>query len=452
MIISKKALPRRTFLRGMGVTMALPLLDAMVPALTPIARAASLNARRLGFFYAPNGILQDDRFAPKTATGYDMPLILQSLEPVRKHVLLFNGLDNKMVEPMGDGNGNHQRAAGGWLNGTHILKTEGADVRAGITADQIAARAWANDTKLPSLEFGLDNTPVVGSCAAYSCLYGNTIAWQSEREPLPVENNPGVIFERMFGETSDPKVRRAQLNAQGSILDVVTEQFRRLQRSLGPADRATVDSYLTTVREVEQRIKRAQAATETTVDLPDRPLGIPQTFGEHFNLMLDLLVLAYQTDTTRVATFQVSREESNNTYPEIGVPGGHHGLSHHGRDPEKLAMVAKINAYHLSFFAQFLQRMQALPDGDGTMLDRSLFLWGSGLGDGDMHTALNLSVVLAGGGALGIKSDRFIHSENEPFMNLLLTMLDKAGVQAESLGDSTGKFRLEPAGLTLTAV
>ena len=452
MIIMKKALPRRTFLRGMGVTLALPLLDAMVPALTPIARAAALNARRLGFFYVPNGILQDDRFVPKAAVGYEMPLVLQSLEPVRKHVLIFNGLDNKMVEPMGDGNGNHQRAAGGWLNGTHILKTEGADVRAGITADQVAAKAWANETKLPSLEFGLESSPVVGSCAAYSCLYGNTIAWQSEHEPLPAENNPGVLFERMFGETSNPAVRRSQLHAQSSILDAVTEQFGRLRQSLGAADRVTVDGYLSTVREVEQRIKRAEADTEAAIDLPDRPLGIPQTFAEHFNLMLDLLVLAYQTDTTRVATFQVSREESNNTYPEIGVPGGHHGISHHGRDPEKLAMLGKINSYHMTFFSQFLQRLQALPEGDGTMLDHSLLLWGSGLGDGDMHTALNLSVVVAGGGGLGVKGDRFLHYNGEPFANLLLTMLEKVGVEDNALGDSSGRLRLATAPGTLSAL
>jgi hypothetical protein len=317
----------------------------------------------------------------------------------------------------------------------------------------VAAKAWGNDTKLASLEFGLDSSPIVGSCSAYSCLYANTIAWQSEHEPLPVENNPGVIFERMFGETSNPAVRRSQLHAQSSILDTVMEQFRGLRQSLGAADRSVVDGYLSTIREVEQRIKRAEADTASAVDLPDRPMGIPQTFGEHFNLMLDLLVLAYQTDTTRVATFQVSREESNNTYPEIGVAGGHHGISHHGRDPEKLAMLGKINAYHMSFFSRFLQRLEAMPEGDGSVLDHSLFLWGSGLGDGDMHTALNLSVVLAGGGALDVKGDRFLHYNGEPFANLLLTMLDKVGVDDASLGDSDGTLRLATApGNTLSAL
>jgi hypothetical protein len=453
MIVLKKALPRRTFLKGIGVTLGLPLLDAMVPAFTPLVHTAALGTRRLGFFYVPNGMTQDERFAPSRATNFELPLVVQPLEPVRRQMLIINGLDNKMVEPLGDGNGNHPRAAGGWLNGAHILKTEGANVRAGITVDQVAALAWGSETRLPSLEMGLDGNQVVGQCDnGYSCLYQNTIAWRSPTDPLPVENNPGVIFERMFGETTDPKVRRSQLTAQRSILDSVMSEFGRLRNTLGTQDRATVDGYLTSVREVEQRIQRAEKDSEAAVDLPDRPFGIPRTFADHMSLMLDLLVLAYQTDTTRVATFQVAREGSGNTYPEIGVPQGHHGISHHGRDPEKLAMIAKINAYHLTFFSNFLQRLQATPDGDGTLLDHSMMLWGSGLGDGDAHSPLNLSTIVVGGGGLGVKGDRFLHYKGEPFTNLLVTMLDKSGVHTDRLGDSTGELMLAPAANTLSAL
>ena len=404
MIVLKKALPRRTFLRGMGVTLALPLLDAMVPAFTPIRLTAASGTRRLGFFYVPNGMTQDSRLVPTTATNFDLPLVVQPLEPVRKQLILTNGLDNKQVEPLGDGNGNHPRAAGGWLNGSHILKTEGANVRAGITVDQVAAMAWAKETRLPSLEMGLDGNQVVGQCDnGYSCLYQNTIAWRSATDPLPVENNPGVIFERMFGETNDPTLRRAQLGAQRSILDSVMGEFGRLQSSLGASDRATVEGYLASVREVEQRIQRAENDTESAVALPDRPFGVPRTFADHVSSCRP--AGAGVPDRHDAGGDVPDCLNSGNTYPEIGVPQAHHGLSHHGRDPEKLAMVAKINAYHLTFFSQFLQRLQATPDGDGTLLDHSMMLWGSGLGDGDAHS-LNLSTIVVGGAGLGVKGDR----------------------------------------------
>jgi len=445
MIITKKALPRRTFLRGVGVTLALPLLDSMVPAFTPLVRtvAAAGGVRRLGFFYVPNGMIQDARFAPPTDTGFELPLIVQSLEPVRKQMLLVTGLDNKQVEPLGDGNGNHPRATGGWLNGVHIKKAEGANVRAGITVDQVAALAFGGQTQLPSLEMGLDGNQVIGACDnGYSCVYLNTLSWRSDTEPLPVENNPGVIFERMFGESSDPAQRQAQMRDQRSILDSVLGEFGRLRGTLGAGDRVTIDGYLESVREVEQRIQRAQNESRTTVDVPDRPFGVPRTFTEHVRLMMDLLVLAYRADITRVATFQVAREVSNNTYPEIGVNQSHHGVSHHGMDPEKMALDAKINAYHVSFFSEFLQKLQAIPDGDASLLDRSLMLWGSGLGDGNAHSPLNLNTILVGGAAAGMKGDRHIRFKGEPFANLLVTVLDKAGVQHESLGDSTGRLTI----------
>lgn len=446
MIITKKALPRRTFLRGAGVTLALPLLDSMVPAFTPLTRtvAAAGAVRRMGFFYVPNGMIQGQWFAPlKSGSGFEFPLIVQSLEPVRKQVTLLTGLDNKQVEPLGDGNGNHPRATGGWLNGVHIKKAEGANVRAGVTADQVAALAIGNETQLPSLELGLDGNQVIGACDnGYSCIYLNTLSWRGETEPLPVENNPGVVFERMFGEGNDPRRRQALLRDQRSILDSVLGEFTRLRSGLGAGDRQTIDGYVEAVREVEQRIQRSERESEKHVDLPDRPFGVPPTFQEHIRLMMDLLVLAYRADITRVATFQVAREVSNNTYPEIGVNQSHHGVSHHGMDPEKVALTAKINAYHVTFFSEFLQKLQSIPDGDASLLDRSLLLWGSGLGDGNAHSPLNLNTIIAGGAAAGLKGDRHIRCNGEPFTNLLLTMLDKAGVQRDSLGDSTGLLTL----------
>jgi hypothetical protein len=445
MIVLKKALPRRTFLRGLGATVALPMLDAMVPAFTPVAHAAA-SVTRLGYFYVPNGIIQDERWAPAASgpLGGQLPVILEAMQPVRKHMIVTTGLDNKQVEPLGDGNGNHPRATGGWLNGAHPKKAEGSDVRAGITADQVAALAWVNETPLPSLEMGLDGNQVIGACDnGYSCIYLNTLSWRSATQPLPVENNPGVIFERMFGEGGDPARRRAQLSTQRSLLDSVMAEFAGLKRTLGASDRTTIDGYLDSVREVEQRIQRAQEQSATDFDLPTRPFGVPPTFAEHIRLMYDLLLLAYRADITRVITFQVAREISGNTYPEIGVTQGHHGVTHHAHDPEKVAICAKINAYHLMYFSELLQKMQATPDGDGTLLDHSLMLYGSGLGDGDAHSPLNLNALLVGGAAAGVKGDRHLRFQGEPFTNLLLTMLDKAGVRPAALGDSTGRFKLD---------
>jgi hypothetical protein len=440
MIVTRRALPRRTFLRGAGAALALPLLDAMVPAFTPLTRAAGNPIRRLGFFYVPNGHIDDARWTPATeGAGFELTPILSSLAPVREHTIVMTGLAHRNGLAMGDGNGDHSRATPTWLSGVHPKKTEAGDVRGGITADQIAARVLGKETPLASLELGLDGDQgIAGACEnGYSCIYTNTISWRTATQALPAENNPGVVFERMFGDGGSAAQRRLQMRNNRSILDSVTEELTRLGRDLGPADRGTVTEYLEAVRDVEQRIQRAQQHAEHTAP-PDRPFGIPLTFQEHISLMFDLQVLAYQADITRVVSFLMSREVSSRSYPECGVSQAHHSVSHHGNRPEVMAQFAKINAYHVSVFSKFIQKMQATPDGDGSLLDHSLILYGSGLGDGNGHTHFNLPAVLFGGSD-GFKGGRHLkYPEGTPMTNLLVSMLDKAGASVVSLGDSSG--------------
>jgi hypothetical protein len=440
MIITKRALPRRVFLRGTGAALALPLLDAMVPALTPLVKAAANPVRRLGFFYVPNGKVDDDRWTPAgEGADFELSPILSSLAPVKRQTVIMTGLAHKTGLAMGDGNGDHSRATPTWLSGVHPKKTETADVRAGTTMDQIAAAAIGRDTPLASLEMGLDGDQgIAGACEnGYSCIYTNTISWRSPTQALPAESNPGVVFERMFGDGGTAAQRRLQMQNDRSLLDSVSEELARLQRILGPADRTTVAEYLEAVRDVEQRIQRAERSAQTTVP-PDRPFGIPLTFQEHLGLMLDLQLLAYQADITRVVTFLMSREVSSRAYPECGVPQSHHSVSHHGNKPETMAQFAKINTYHVSLFSKFVQKLQATPDGDGSLLDHSLILYGSGLGDGNGHTHFNLPAVLVGS-AGGLKGGRHLkYAEGTPMANLLVNMLDLVGVPTDTLGDSTG--------------
>ena len=438
MFITRMSLPRRTFLRGLGATVALPLLDAMVPALTPLAKAAGNPVRRLGFFYFPNGKVDDNRWTPATEGKLELSPILSAFAPVQQKTVVLTGLCQKMALPMGDGNGDHSRATSTWLNGVHPKKTESGDVRGGITADQVAAAVLGKDTPLASLELGLDGRSIVGACEnGYSCIYPSTIAWRTPTQPLLVENNPGVVFERMFGDGGSSEQRRIQMRNNRSILDSVTEELGRLQRGLGPADRTVMGEYVESVREVEQRIQRAERAAEIAVP-PDRPFGIPLKFEEHLELMFDLQVLAYRTDITRVVTFLMAQETSNRTYPECGVPGGHHGVSHHGGNPEMMAQFAKINAYHALLFSKFVQRLDSLPDGDGSLLDHSLILYGGGLGDGNGHTHFNLPAVLFGGPDL-IKGGRHIkYAEPTPMGNLLLTHAGQGGRADERAGRQRG--------------
>ena len=447
MIITKMSLPRRTFLRGMGAALALPLLDAMVPAATALARTAAGPTKRLGFIYIPNGANMS-KWTPGGDGALDLSPTLSPLAPVRDQVVIPTGLAHRQAEAWGDGNGEHSRASGVWLNGVHPKRTEGADVRAGTTADQIAASALGQDTPLPSLEISLENSFVVGNCDnGYSCVYTNTIAWRSPTTPLPMEHNPRVVFERLFGEGGTTTERLARLREDKSILDAVRDDMTRLERRLGAGDRVRVSQYLDAVREIERRIQRVEAQAGEAA-LPEnlaRPVGIPESFDEHARLMFDLQALAFQADITRVFTFLIGREQSAQSYPEIGVPDAHHATSHHQLDPAKLEQYAKINTYHVDLLSSFLQRLQTTPDGDGSLLDQSLILYGGGISDGDQHSHIDLPLILAGGGAGQLQGGRHVrYPTDTPMTNLLLAMLDKAGVvHAEQFGDSTGRLNLE---------
>jgi hypothetical protein len=446
-IITKAALPRRTFLRGLGVAIGLPLLDAMIPALSATARAGK-PVRRLGFVYAPDGMAITsavDYWTPKTdGATLEMSPILKPLEPHRGRLVVVSGLSQKQAEAMGDGNGDHTRGTATWLNGVHPKWTEGADVRAGTTADQIAAKELGDDTPLPSIELGLDHNFVVGNCEnGYSCVYMNTLAWRTPTTPLPAEINPRVVFERLFGEGGTAAQRLAQQEKTRSILDAVTEQMRQLQQTLGRGDRTTVSDYLDSVRELERRIQRADDGAEARLPTLERPMGIPDRFDEHARLMFDLQCLAFQADITRVFTFMLGRETSSRSFPEIGLSAPHHGMSHHGNKPEDIQKYAKACTYYTEQFAYFLEKMQSTPDGDGSLLDRSLLLYGAGLSNGNEHSHLDLPLLLAGGKDL-LKGGRHLQCQlHTPMANLLVTMLDRVGVPVATIGDSTGRLELE---------
>jgi uncharacterized protein DUF1552 len=450
MIITKMALPRRTFLRGVGATVALPLLDAMVPALSALAKTVGAPVRRLGFMYAPNGMAITSAvnyWKPKgEGTSFELSPILRPLAPFRNELVVVSGLSHKQAEAMGDGNGDHTRGTATWLNGVHPKWTEGADVRAGTTADQVAAEELGKHTALPSIELGMDHNFVVGNCEnGYSCVYMNTLAWRTPTTPLPAEIDPRRVFERLFGEGGTPEQRLAQMQKNRSILDAVTQQTTRLQQTLGPADRNKISDYLDGVREIERRIQRAEEeGGGSTLPTLERPMGIPERFDEHARLMFDLQIMAFQADITRVFTFMMGRETSSRSFPEIGLSAPHHGMSHHGNKPEDIEKYAKVNTYQVEQLAYFLEKLRATPDGDGTLLDHVLLLFGAGLSNGNEHSHIDLPLLVAGG-ASQLKGGRHIqYPLDTPMSNLLLSMLDKVGVSIEHLGDSTGRLKLEP--------
>jgi hypothetical protein len=449
MFVTKKALPRRAFLRGAGqAILALPLLDAMAPALSAFDKSAAKPARRLGFVYIPNGVRQDTWWPKDAPPGkVELPFALSPLDPVKDQLTIFRGLQQHQAEGLGDGNAEHTRASSCWLNGVHPKLTEGADVQAGITADQVAANVIGQDTQLRSLELALEPNFMVGNCNdGYSCVYMNTFVWRSATMPLPMENNPRIVFERLFGLGGTTKERIAELQTDRSILDSVNTDMTRLQRKLGPGDRLIVGEYLDAVRDIEQRVLKAEALGDT-VTLPDkldRPVGIPDNFEEHAKLMFDLQWLALRADITRVITFQMAREFSSRAYPNIGVTDGHHAISHHDYLPDRLEAYGKINRYHVSLFSGFLQKLQSTPEGDGTMLDNTLYLYGGGISDGDLHDHVNLPTLLVGGGRKDHLGGRYIKTKDQaPLNNLLLSMLDKVKVPIDKLGDSTGRLPVE---------
>ena len=441
MIITKKALPRRTFLRGMGATLALPLLDAMIPAATAATRTPALPVRRLGYVFMPMGCDQS-RWTPPGTDGLlgELSPILGSLGSMKQHVTAFTNLELRPAYP-----GSHATSNSAFLSAAKAKHTESSDYYLGTTADQLAAQQIGRDTQLPSLELSMDMLQTTGQCDnGYACVYQNNLSWSSPTTPLPSEAHPRIVFERLFGEGGTLAERRAALRKRASLLDWVTEDIASLRRELGPADQARLGEYLDTVREVERRIQKAEADAATSslpVDL-ERPLGVPAAYTDHAKLMFDLQVLAMQGDITRICTFQLARETSNRTYfAETGVADPHHPLSHHGNDPEKIARMSKINAFHVSLFAYYLGRLKATPDGDGTLLDHSLLLYGSGIGNPNIHDHTNLPVLVAGGAAGGMKGGRHIrYDQPVPLANLHLTLLDKVGVRIDSFADSTGKI------------
>jgi len=446
MIIPKLAIPRRTVLRGLGATLALPLLERMVPT-TALARAATTAVTRFCTVYVPNGIVME-RWTPETeGTGFAFTPTLKPLEPYREHLLLLSGLDNTGARSRSGASGAHAKPAGAFMTGIEPLPTTGSSsLSLGISMDQIIANTLGQETPLPSLELGLEGADTVngvGTCdVGFSCAYQNRLAWSGPSTPLPVETNPRVVFDRLFGnvDSTDPVVRRARLRRQNSIIDSVLDKVERLQGDLGRRDRAKLDEYLQSVREIERRIQNAEAQGRE-LPLVESPAGIPVSYDEHARLMFDMQTLALQTDTTRVITFQIGREQSGATYPQIGVSDSHHPISHHGGDKNKIESLAKINAYHANLFAYFLEKLATTGDGDASLLDNVITLYGSAISEGNSHDIRNLPILLAGGGAGRIKGGRHVKypERTQRLTNLQLTLLNKLGVATETFGDSTGE-------------
>jgi hypothetical protein len=446
MIITKKHLQRRMFLRGLGTTLALPFLDAMVPAFAAPKLGATKPIVRMGFVYVPNGIISAGWSPLGEGANFEFNSTMKPLAPFREHTLVLSGLGQIQGRSYGDGPGDHARAGASWLTGVHPKKTEGADLRAGISADQVAARALGQVTQFGSLELGVEAPSLAGGCdSGYSCAYTNTISWRNPTSPNPVEVNPRVVFERLFGDgdSTDQKSRLAQMQEQSSILDFVKSGVDRLETKLGSGDRRKLTEYLDAIRDIERRIQKAeQQSASAPLPAMDRPAAAPEEFAPHAQLMMDLMVIAYQSDLTRVITMMLAREGSNRSYREVGVADGHHNCTHHQDDPVKIASTMKINTHHVEQLAYLVNKMKNTPDGDGTLLDHSMLLYGSSLADGNKHTHVDLPVALVGGAGGTLKGGRHIrYPENTPLNNLLLSMLDKSGVRTETLGDSTGELQ-----------
>ena len=443
--ISRKHLSRRTFLRGTGVTLALPLLESMVPAATALAQSAATPKTRMGCIYIPHGATMDKWTPVGEGSAFQFSEILQPLQPFRDRLLVLSDLAHAPVAPWsGEDTGgaeNHVRAAAVFLSGAHPVKKNEAFV--GATVDQIAAQRVGQDTPLPSIELSIE--PLNLSCgdAGFTCAYRNTLAWKSATLPLPMEHNPQIVFERLFGDGSTD-VQRQERRAQArSLLDSIREQVPGLEKDLPPGDRRRLRDYLEEVREIERRVQQFDATLARSVDLPDAPMGIPADFESHLKLLFDLQVLAYQTEITRISTLMLARENSNTVYPATGVRDGFHNASHHSNERKNKDQFALINRYHTSMLAYFLGRLQATPDGDGTLLDHSMILYGSSLSDGNEHNFDPLPVVLAGGGSGAIRGGRHLrHAPKTPMSNLLLAMLHAMGARVDAIGDSTGPLAI----------
>jgi hypothetical protein len=441
-IITGRHLPRRTFLKGLGVSLALPMLDAMTPALA--SAASKPSPTRLAFTYVPNGVTMEAWTPLEAGSGFTLPRIMKSLEPFRRQTLVLSGLAQVNANAINDGAGDHARAAACYLTGVHPKKTAGEDIHAGISVDQIAAQHIGADSRFPSIELGCDDSRTIGNCdSGYSCAYTNRLSWRSPTSPMPPETNPRLAFERRCGGLDagvDPATRAARRRQRRSILDIVAERTSSLVVTLGPSDRRKVDEYLTSVREIERRIEIAERdTTEVTPDF-EMPSGVPVLFGDYASLMFDMQAIAFQADLTRVSTLMMGREGSLRTYPEIGVPDPHHPLTHHRDTPEWIEKVTKVNVFHMDQFAKFVAKLASTPDGDGTLLDHTLIIYGSGIADGNKHTHENLPVLVVGGGGGLVGGRHLVFEDETPMTNLYLTILDRIGVREDAIGDSTGKI------------
>ena len=440
MIITRRTLSRRTVLRGVGASLALPLLDGMVPAF-----ASPRPVRRFGAVYVPNGMSLPHFFPQTSGPGFELSPTLLPLAPFRDRLVVFSGLANLEAQARGsEGVGDHSRGAGTFLSAVHIRKTEGSDIRAGTTADQLAARVLGRETQLGSLQLAMESNEISGACdPGYSCAYMNTISWASPTAPLPMERDPRAVFERMFGgsDSTDREARLARMAQDRSILDVVHEEARRLNGTLGAGDRRRVGEYLDAVRGIEQRIQRAEEQSDRELPLVEKPRGIPAAFADHAKLLYELQALAFQADLTRVFSFLFTRETTVRAYPEVGVADAHHQISHLINDPEAVANVARVNTFHMSLFASFLERLRATPDGDGNLLDNVLIVYGAGIGNANLHSHDDLPIALVGGGGGRVRGDRhLVLPKDTPLANLYLTLLDKLDVPVDRFGDSTGRL------------
>jgi len=442
MFITKKTISRRTLLRGAGTVVALPLLDAMIPAFAPAATTAPV--KRFGVVYHPNGVIYDKWLPTGVGSNFELSPTLKGLQPFKDKLIVVTGLFSDQAEALGDGGGDHSRACGSYLTGVHIKKSDSLLENA-VSMDQIAAKAFESETQLSSLQMTADENSLLGSCdLGYSCAYSSTVSWLTPTLPLMAENNPRVLFERMFGssDSTDARVRAARLKQDRSLLDSVNERVSQLQRELGTTDNRKMNDYLAALRDVERRIQKAEE--QSSKELPDvhQPAGIPDSFDEQVRLLYDLQLLAFQSDLTRVTTFLYGREQTGRPYPQIGVPEGHHPLTHHQNDPVKMEKCTRIQRHHIALFAEYLEKLKKTPDGDGSLLDHVILLYGSGISNSDRHSHGPLPTFLVGGGAGTLKGGRhLIYPEHTPLTNLQLTLLNKLGVPAEKLGDSNGQFK-----------
>jgi len=440
MFLSSKSLPRRTLLRGLGATLALPFLDAMVPAFSLRGRAAARPVHRFQTFYVPNGMAMEHWLPKGEGEAFALSPILEPLQPYRQQLLVLSGIKANW-------NYIHAGASGSFLTGTTRGGRNEIEIVADVSIDQLLARHFAAETQVPSLELSMDAPANAGACTGnLSCVYTHTLSWRSPTQPLPMEWNPRAVFERLFGDSgsTDWKAREARLRQRKSILDSVAEKLASIKSDLGAGDRTKVDEYVEAVRDVERRIQRAEEQSDVALPAVEQPQGAPPVFEDHLALMLDLQLLALQSDLTRVMTFMIGKEQSARPYPQIGVPEAHHPLSHHNDIPELIAHMSKINRYHVELFSKYLAKLRATPDGDGTLLDHVTILYGSGISNSTRHSGDNLPLLVVGGGSGTLKGGRHLAYSNQPTMaNLLVTLMDKMGTPVEKIGGSTGKLPLD---------